>query len=336
MELILLLPFILSFAITILLLPLWIKKARNIGLLWEDMNKKDNKKDVAGSGGLIVITGFTLSVLFYIAIKTFYLNSNENIVEIFALTTTILLLSLIGIVDDLLGWHSGGLSKKFRLLLCIFAAVPLMVINAGNGEINLPILGIVNLGVLYPLFLIPLGIVATSTTFNFLAGFNGLEASQGIILLSGMSLIAYLTGSSWITIIGLCMIFSLIAFWIFNRNPASIFPGDVLTYPIGGLIGIMAILGNFEKIALIFYIPYIIEVILKARGKLHIQSFGKPNKDNSLELPYSKIYGMTHFSIWFLKKFKRKVYENEVVILINVIQILFILIGVLIFIGNVL
>lgn len=252
MEPLLLITFLISFFITFLVLPGWIKKARKIGLVWEDMNKFGSPKNVAGSGGLIVIMGFVLAVLFYIALITFYFHSSERVVEIFALTTTVLILATTGIVDDLLGWHHGGLSKKFRLILCIFAAIPLMVINSGHGGINLPFFNAIALGLIYPLILVPLGVVATSTTFNFMAGFNGLEASQGALILGGLSIVAYLTGSGWLALIGLCMVFSLLAFLIFNRNPASVFPGDVMTYAVGGLIAVMAILGNFEKIAILF------------------------------------------------------------------------------------
>ena len=73
------------------------------------------------------------------------------------------------------------------------------------------------------------------------------------------------------------------------------------------------------------------EVILKARGMLKKQSFGKPNKDNSLELTYNKIYGLEHLAIFLIKKFKKKVYENDVVLAINIFQIVIIILGFLIF-----
>jgi UDP-N-acetylglucosamine--dolichyl-phosphate N-acetylglucosaminephosphotransferase len=215
--------------------------------------------------------------------------------------------------------------------MVIFASIPLIVINAGESIISLPILGNVNFGLIYPLILIPLGIVATSTTFNFLAGMNGLESSQGIIMFLGLGIVTYFIGNTWISLICFLAITALLGFYIFNKYPAKIFPGDVLTYPIGGLVAIIAILGNIEKIAAFFFIPYIAEVILKSRGGLRKQSFGKPNKDNSLELLDNKIYGLTHFSIWFLKKFKKKVYEKEVVYFINFLQIITILFGLIIF-----
>jgi UDP-N-acetylglucosamine--dolichyl-phosphate N-acetylglucosaminephosphotransferase len=330
---ILLLPLIVSFFATFIFMPYWIKKAKQIGLLWEDMNKYPKLKNVAGSGGLIMVLGFILGILFYVFIKTFYFKTAFNVSEIFALSTSILILAMVGLIDDLFGWWHGGLSKKFRILMCLFAAVPLIVINAGNSEIMLPIVGLVNVGILYPLFFIPLGIITASTTFNFLAGFNGLEAGQGAIILTSLSLVAFFTGYTWVALLGLCMVASLLAFLTFNKCPAKVFPGDILTYSVGGMIAIMAILANMEKIALFFFIPYILEMILKLRGKLKMLSFGKPNKDNSLEMPYDKIYGLEHFSIWFLKKINKnsKVYENDVVYFIHIIQIIIIIVGFIIF-----
>ncbi len=90
----------------------------------------------------------------------------------------------------------------------------------------------------------------------------------------------------------------------------------------------MAILGNFERIAIIVFIPFLIEVILKIlRGRRKKHSFGKPNEDNTLEMPYKKVYGLTHFAIWFLKKVKGRATEKRVVFLIYIIQLIFILIA---------
>lgn len=328
-EPILLATIFVAFFCTFLVLPYWIKKVKQIGLVWEDMNKPSSKKDVAGSGGLVVVFGFILGVLLYVAIKTFYFQ-NDGIVNsyIFALISVILLSSIVGIVDDLFGWQHGGLSRRSRIFIVLFAAIPLMVINAGESTM----FGI-NLGILYSLIAIPIGILGATTTFNFLAGYNGLEASQGIIILSALALVTYITGTSWLSIVALCMVAALFAFYIFNKYPAKIFPGDVMTYSIGALIAGMAILGNIEKIAVFFFIPYIFETVLKLRGKLEKHSFGKPNKDGSLDMPYDKIYGLEHIAIKILKKWKKdgKAYEWEVVYLINGFQIAIILLGFLLF-----
>ncbi len=329
MEPILLIPIAISFLTVLLLLPSWIKKARQAGLQWPDMNKH-KKPLIAGSGGIVVVSGLVFGILAYIAIHTFYFRGSDNVIKIFSLLSSFLILAGIGLTDDLLGWIRGGLRRRLRMTLCLFAAIPLIVINSGISKITLPFLGAVDIGALYLIIAIPLGIVATSTTFNFLAGFNGLEAGQGIIIFSALALSTYLTGNAWLSFISILIVVSLLAFWFFNKYPAKVFPGDVMTYPIGGAIAIIAILGNIEKIAFIFFTPYVLEVVLKIRGKLAMQSFGKPDKNNNLNMPYDKVYGLEHLAILILKKFKKKVTENAVVYSIHAFQLLFIIIGLLI------
>ncbi len=329
MEPILIIPLLLAFFLSFFFAPVWIKRAKNAGFVGKDVHKT-LKEDVAEIGGISTLIGFMFGTLVYIAIKTFYFKTTGNLVEILSLMSVILMASFIGLFDDLLGWKI-GLNKKIRIFFLIFASIPLIVINAGESEM----MGI-QLGLLYPLFFIPLGIVATSATFNFLAGYNGLETSQGILILSALSIATWLNGKSWLSMISLIMIFCLLAFYIYNKYPSEIFPGDILTYSVGALIGSIAILGNIEKISVFFFIPYIIEVILKCRGGLKKESFAKLNRDETLEMPHEKVYSLTHLSIFILKKIKPggKVYEKDVVYLINLFQITIIIAGFILFGGE--
>jgi UDP-N-acetylglucosamine--dolichyl-phosphate N-acetylglucosaminephosphotransferase len=211
-------------------------------------------------------------------------------------------------------------------LLSLAASVPLVVINAGVHTMNVPFWGSIDFGIFYPLLLIPLGVVGVSTTYNFLAGFNGLEAGQGILILGFLSFVSYINGSPWLSIVGLCMVASLLVFYFFNKVPAKVFPGDIVTYAIGALIVGMSILGNFEKIAFVVFIPYMIEVLLKLRGGLKKHSFGIPDKNGYLKMPYDRVYGLEHMAILVLNKFG-KATEKKVCYLIHVFQILFILIA---------
>ena len=330
MGILLIMILLLSFLITFLFTPIWIKKAKKVGLAGKDMNKVGGK-EVAEAGGVAVLFGFILGILSYVAIKTFYLKDMSNLIEIFTLLSVILIISLIGLIDDILGWKI-GLNKKTRIFFLIFAAIPLVVINAGESTM----MGI-DFGLFYPLFFIPLGIVGASATFNFLAGYNGLETSQGILILSAMALVTLFTKNSWLSLISMIMVVCLIAFYIFNKCPSKVFPGDVLTYSVGALIATIAILGNIEKIAVFFFIPYILETGLKLKGKLKKESFARVNKDGSLEMPYKKIYGLEHLAIYVLKKIKpnKKAYEKEVVFMINGFQILIIILGFVLFRGGI-
>lgn len=326
---------IISFLLTFITIPFWIKMAKRAGLVWEDMNKYRKPKNIAGSGGIVVVIAFIIGVFYYVAIRTFVIKDFDSVnLYIFALLSVILILSVVGIVDDLLGWKNKGLSRRTRVLLAFVAAIPLVVINAGTSIMNLPFFGSIDFGLLYPLLLIPIGIAGATTTYNFLAGYNGLEAGQGILILGFLSYVAYISGYAWLTLIGLTMVFALLGFWFYNKYPAKVFPGDSLTWTIGALIAGMAILGNFQKIAVFVFIPYIIETGLKLRGKLEKQSFARPNKDGSLEMPGKKIYGLEHLAIYILKKIKpsKKVYENNVVYFIHGFQIFIIILAFFLFI----
>jgi len=318
----LLLCFVVSFLITFLTLPIWIKAAKKAGLVGRDMNKYE-KPEIAEIGGICVVAGLLSGLLFYIGIKTFYFKSTTNIVELLALISTVLIITIVGIIDDALGWKI-GIKRRYKPLLCLAAAVPLMVIAAGYTKITIPLLGSIDIGLLYPLLIVPLAIVGASNGFNMLAGYNGLEAGMGIIILATLGAVTWQIGTTWIALVSFCAVSALIAFLFYNHFPAKVFPGNTLTYAIGALIACVTILGNVERAALILFIPYFLELGLKTKGKFKKESFGLPKKDGSLELRYPKIYGLEHIAIVILKKLKpsHKVYEQEIVVLLLLVEVI--------------
>jgi UDP-N-acetylglucosamine--dolichyl-phosphate N-acetylglucosaminephosphotransferase len=152
---------------------------------------------------------------------------------------------------------------------------------------------------------------------------------MGIIILSTLGALAYLTGTLWITAVCIMCVAVLLAFLCYNWYPAEVFPGNNFTYAMGALIACIAIFAHLELAAVILFIPYFIDFILPLRKNLKVEAFAKPNPDDSLEMPYDKLYDSTHVALKFLKKFKAKVYENNVVSLILGVEVL-IAIGVLI------
>ena len=72
-----------AFLATFLLVPKWIGKARDMGLVGRDMNKYDKRK-VPEAGGVTVIAGAVSGILLYIFLNTFYFSSEVGAVEIFA------------------------------------------------------------------------------------------------------------------------------------------------------------------------------------------------------------------------------------------------------------
>ncbi len=322
---ILLIPFVISFLATLIAIPHWINRAKKSGLVGKDMHKLD-KREVAEIGGIPVLFGFVLGLLSYIALSTFYFKNISRSLEIMALLSAILIIALMGLIDDILGWKI-GLRQYQKPLFTLLGALPIIVINAGHSRMVFPFIGAIDFGLLYPLLLIPIGVVGTSNGFNMIGGYNGLESGLGMIILSALGFISWKLGVAWIAVVSFAMVFALLAFYLFNKHPAKIFPGNMLTYSIGALIGYIAILANVEKVALILFIPYFIEFFLKLRGLMQIESFASLNPDGSLALPEKKLYGIEHLSILILTKLKTKVTELKVVMSLYLVEIVLVVIA---------
>jgi len=323
-----------SFVLTVFLTRRWIRSAKAAKLVGKDMNKQDYPS-IPRSGGLVVAIVICFSLLFYIFLKTFSLlgTPSTHIVEVFAISATVLLAGFIGFIDDVLGWKE-GLTQLQKVLLTVPIALPLTVINAGQSIIQLPILGNVDLGMLYPLLVVPLGVIGATNGFNLLAGYNGLEAGMGLVIFAVFGFTGLYVGKLWIAFIAFIVYACLLAFLAFNWYPAKVFPGNSFTYAIGALIATLAILGDMERIALWLFMPYFLEILLYFRARVidkmgDVQAFAKPNKDGSLEMPYKKVYDTTHFAIWFLKRVKGKVYERDVVLFLIAVQALIAISGVI-------
>lgn len=315
------LALITALILTIIFTRSWIKVAKRIGLVGRDMNKFD-KRYIIEAGGISFVAGFSFSVLLYIFFKTFYLQTDTTLVSVFALLTSTLLACFIGFIDDILGWKV-GLKKWQKPILTIPISIPLVVINAGVSTMNLPFIGNVDFGILFPLFIVPLSIICASNGFNMLAGYNGLEASMGIIILSTLGYIALVNNTIWLALISFLAVSSLIGFFIYNKYPSKVFPGDTLTYTVGALIAIIAILGNMEKPTIILFFPFFIEFLLKLRSRFKAEVFGIPKKDGTIRPKCKKIYSVIHFILIFGPKiFGRNLKEYEVVFLLLVFELI--------------
>ena len=321
MEFLISLCVLISFLTTLIITSKWVRKALKIGLHGYDMNKPGKPK-VAEMGGICVVFGFMLGMLAYIGLMTFYLHIPKYI-DIMAVLCTVLMTCTIGMMDDLLGWKT-GLRQWQKPIFTLFAALPMMVVNSGHSAMNLPIVGTVDWGILYPLLIVPFGIVGASNAYNLLGGYNGLEAGMGVIILLVLGYVGLQNGKSDASVLALVMVGALLAFLYFNWYPARVFPGDTLTYSVGVLVACVAILGDMEKIAILLFIPYVIDFILPMRKRLKVEAFAKVNKDGSLEQPYEKIYDTTHLAIAVLKKVRQKVYERDVVIFVYCLELVFV------------
>jgi UDP-N-acetylglucosamine--dolichyl-phosphate N-acetylglucosaminephosphotransferase len=297
----------LSFVFTYTLMPIFNMFMKATGIVGRDIMKRE-RPVVADMGGPGVIVGFLAGVFFYIAMEVFIFDElgATQLSHILASICTILIITLIGIFDVLTSLmrqrEGSGIFEKMKrrgipawlyFLIPLPAAVPLAAVNAGVSTMALPFVGRVQLGVLYPIVLIPLAVLCCSNATNFLAGFNGLEAGMGFVLHLSLGLFAYAHGEAAATLIALTFAVALLAFLRYNWYPASVFPGD-LNYTIGAVCVCVAVIGNMERFAILCFTPWIIEALLKALSGFRAESYGVLQEDGSVKPRNPSINSLTH------------------------------------------
>ena len=278
----------------------------NVGIAGVDIQKK-NKPKIPEMGGLPVVIAFISGALAFIGFNTLT-SSNIDLPYIFAALLTIIIIMLIGMIDDMtvlikrdpvssasLKIHKReGLKQYHKFLLPLPAAVPLIVMNIGISTMSFPLIGNIDIGLLYPFLMVPLAVFGASNATNMLAGLNGLEASMGVVLISSLGIFSMIHGNYSASLIAFVFVCALLAFLVYNRYPSKIFPGDSLTYTIGAVAAIVAVVGNIEKFAVFCFIPWFIEFVLKSRSSFKAESFGVLQTSGTLKSKYKKIYSLPH------------------------------------------
>lgn len=288
-----------SLIVTWFSMPFFINRMKLQKIVWGDFNKI-GIPPVAGMGGIVVLLSFIFSIMVALFLRAYSelnilpFDFTFDLLPILAATLTIVLVGFIGTVDDIIGWTK-GIRQYQHALFPIFAALPLMVLpqTIGNTGIVLPFLGFVNFGFLYALVIVPIAITGASNATNMLAGLNGLEAGLGFLNALAMLIVAVVLGKTEVVILMLGLMGALLAFLKYNWVPAKVFPGDSLTLIIGAGIAAACIIGNMERIGIMLFGLYFIELVLKARTKMQAQSFGIVQHDGTLKAP-EKIGSLTH------------------------------------------
>jgi len=260
--------FVVSFVVAFVAFRLMIPLLRRRGIVGKDMHKPDQPY-VPEMGGLMLVAGFAAGMMLIIAFNTF-LNRflSISLVEILAVFSVVLIIALIGIIDDLI-----RLRQNIKALIPLFASLPLIAIRAGDTAMDIPFWGNVDFGIIYSVVLVPLGVTAAANAVNMLAGFNGEEAGVGTIAIASLAAVAYLTHETAALLILIAALGALLATLYYNWYPAKVFIGDVGTLSIGAIIASAVIIGNFEMAGAIVIIPYALDFLIKAKNRLPTSSY---------------------------------------------------------------
>ncbi len=275
-----------AFFFSYLTVKLIIPRLIKVGITGQDLSKP-NKPKIAEMGGIGIVIGFSIGVLLAIFFNTF-LDFNFNLIFVLSALISIFILAFIGLVDDLL-----DIPQIIKAFLPLLAAIPLIAVKAAGSTIMyVPLIGVADFGVFYLFILIPIGITVSSNLTNMFAGFNGMEAGLGIVIVLTLAIVALHTKSVEAFILYISLFGALFGFLIHNKYPSKIFPGDIGTLIIGATIAVGAIIGNFESIAALLMCLYVIDFFIKL-----INKFPKTPgiiRNGKLYAPENRIRGLVH------------------------------------------
>ncbi len=314
------------------------------GLVAQDINKL-KRPILPSSGGFLIIIGLFAGVMALISAFNYVIKANLNPEALLLGLSSIIIISLIGFVDDISGGKirtskedikrmaknysvfNGGIRQWQKPLLTLIGAIPLMVFFFGS-TVYIPFIGNITINpVLYIIFLIPLGVIFASNSYNMLEGLNGIAIQMGLVVFAASSIMAYhiqhYNGFALSTII----FAALLGYLYYGKYPAKIIPGDSLTYLVGAAVAVVAIIGKMQLFVIILLIPWIIEFFLKARKRFHASSWGLIQKDGRLKSVYgNKIYSLTHI---FMRTGRYK--EWQITAFLTLIEIFIALVALIIF-----
>ncbi|EFA78236.1 hypothetical protein PPL_08887 [Heterostelium album PN500] len=247
--------------LTYRLIPSVAELTSTAGLAGMDLNKKGDAKysgkKIPESLGIATSVVFLVCVILFQLFQWFSFPEAIQLSEFNAALTSICFMILLGFSDDVL-----NLRWRYKLILPLFASLPLLVAYAGGTsvvvpDINYPInlrafLGqVVDLGIFYRIYLLMLAIFCTNS-INILAGINGLEVGQSAVIAtaiiihnlvelklhysssvaSGVLNATLLPTSPHLLSLVLMVpfLFTTFALLMYNWYPSRVFVGDTYTY----------------------------------------------------------------------------------------------------------
>ena len=217
-----------SFVITFLSIPVIIRIAEEKKLYDLPDGRKLHNNPIASLGGVGIFSGFFLAAMLSVS-----LNVNPEFQYYFAAA---LVIFILGLKDDIVVLTA---SKKFLGQLTAAA----ILIHLANVRIT-SMHGLFGIGELPQLFSLALSyvtIILIINAFNLIDGVDGLAGMLGLLTTSVFGTYFFLVGMPAYSLIAFSMGGSLLAFMIFNYNPAKIFMGDCGSLLLGLVNSILAI-----------------------------------------------------------------------------------------------
>ncbi|MFX1530102.1 MAG: hypothetical protein ACFFBC_03215 [Promethearchaeota archaeon] len=202
-----------------------------------DIHKNAQPK-VPESGGIVLVIGFTITSIF---LMLFF---PEIISETLIFLLTVVSAGMIGFIDD-----RKKLRSRYKITFSIFCGSAIFFANFFGfitiSSPTIPFLDKTRLNIIYPL-IIPVIVAVFVNSVNMLEGYNGEGSGTCLIVVIFLFICGLIWNSAEAVFFTIPVIAVIIPFFIYNKYPARIFPGDVGTLSMGAMIACIMFFGSLE------------------------------------------------------------------------------------------
>ena len=236
--------FMIAFLTAFMATPHTINLARRVGAVDTPKDaRRINKITMPRLGGLAVIAGFFLSVIYLLITMTIEntidLEQDNYINKLIAFVIGALIIGIVCFIDDV-----KGVPAIIKLIAQIASALVVAKSGIIIDTLEVPYIYMSDFWDIFNLIITVLWIVGITNAMNLIDGLDGL--STGISLISCLSLLIIfsLNGSPLISIVLITALGgALCGFLPYNFNPAKTFIGDTGSNFLGYCLSIISILG---------------------------------------------------------------------------------------------
>ena len=234
---------LIAFFGTFLVMPYVIKLAIKKRFLVGGGGRNAHEGFTPNVGGMAIFAGLLLSnqfLLFYFfdTYQDFKISLEfETQIKAFLFVTGgSIIMFVIGLLDDI-----SELSSYFRFFVQLLVAF--LVVFIGDLRIDNfhGVFGFYEIPDVFSIVFSISVIIFIINSFNLTDGLDGLAASLGLFILTAFAIIFYTNGKVFDCTLACAGISSLLAFWLYNRPPATIFMGDGGSLVIGFIIACCAV-----------------------------------------------------------------------------------------------
>ncbi len=251
--------FMLAFITTFVIIPYTIKLAKKLGAVDTPKDERRiNTVTMPRLGGLAIIAGFVVSILYLIIIlnieKSINLLEDNLYIKLIGFFIGGLIIGIVCFIDDL-----KDLPPMVKLAAQIIAAIIVVSFGVRIDNINVPFFDKIGLPNAFSIILTIGWIVGVTNAINLIDGLDGLSSGIAIISCISMLIIFALNGSPLIAILLITALAgALSGFLPFNFNPAKTFMGDAGSNFLGYSLSVISIFGVAKTYTLVVVVAPLI------------------------------------------------------------------------------